>query len=353
MIEKADFAPDTPLCTEKSLSDRYGVSRVTAGRAIKELEMSGILYRKRGVGTFVRLDEQVAARPIDLGPAANENGQESKVFALVVPFPITQGGFLRSVSATTNKLANHNHHLTIQICEPDESAERRTLAQLVKQDVDGIVFYPNMMSTHEDIFHEYVDRGKPVIILDKPHDYENLSCIVCDNYTGSYQLTKHLVDYGHRRIAYLSRFDTTQRNSIRDRYNGFSDCMRDEAIRVDEGCVKMNLSSEHQLLKHVVNQLHKAGVTAIMCENDEFAFYILMCCRSLSIHVPSRMSVVGFDNSSWSTTGNAQLTTVDQNFELIGEQIAELFLDTEYESRHIVIPAELIPRDSSGPVRQG
>ena len=52
-IHAGDFSFDESFCTEKMLSDQYHVSRITAKRAIEDLEQQGILYRKRGVGSFV------------------------------------------------------------------------------------------------------------------------------------------------------------------------------------------------------------------------------------------------------------------------------------------------------------
>ena len=48
-----DFSYETVLCTEMQLTEEYGVSRITAKRALTDLEQRGVLYRKRGVGSFV------------------------------------------------------------------------------------------------------------------------------------------------------------------------------------------------------------------------------------------------------------------------------------------------------------
>ena len=52
-IRKNDFSYSEPLCTEKQLSEQYQVSRITAKHALTDLEQMGVLYRKRGVGSFV------------------------------------------------------------------------------------------------------------------------------------------------------------------------------------------------------------------------------------------------------------------------------------------------------------
>jgi GntR family transcriptional regulator of arabinose operon len=348
-IKKKQFTYDEPICTEKSLSEHYGVSRITSKRAIGELENVGILYRKRGVGSFVR-------RPSDANAVSPAEGTSinslmtGKIIPVVLPFAITKGGILRTIETATKQLSEHDWHLSIHICEPDYEQERNLLLKLYHQNVDGLIMYPSSTDLHADILKQFTDNGKRVIILDKPHDIDCLSSVVCDNYNGAYMLTQHLVDYGHRNIAYLSRFSSGELTSIRDRYKGFQQCMDDNGITVEQDFVKMNLSSNYPMLKHIINNLYKAGVTAIECENDEVAFNVYMCCRSLSIQVPEQMNITGFDNIDWAVTGSAQITTVDQNFAAIGEMIAEIILAEDNYPAAKVISVDLIPRTSTSPI---
>ncbi len=346
-IEKKQFSYDKPICTEKSLSERYGVSRITSKRAIDELENAGILYRKRGVGSFVR-----RSNPAEDGEASRPSPGmlPGKLIPFVLPFAITQGGILRTIEVATRHLSEHGWHLSIHVCEPKEEQERNLLLRLLNQNVDGLIFYPSTKELHRDILQRFTDRGKRVIILDKPHDIDYLSSIVCDNFNGAYMLTQHLIDYGHRNIAYLSRFSSADVTSIRDRYEGFSQCMSDNGLEPNPEFIRMNLSSDYHMLKHVINTLFKSGVTAIECENDEVAFNVYMCCRSLSIQVPAQMNIAGFDNIEWAVTGSAQITTVDQNFAKIGETMAEMLLSEDGDPSAKVIPVDLIPRTSTSPI---
>ncbi|WP_040951305.1 substrate-binding domain-containing protein [Gorillibacterium massiliense] len=348
-IKRGQFSYDEPICTEKSLSDQYGVSRITSKRAIEELERAGILYRKRGVGSFVR--KEADSGTDGMRSKGSPVAAQGKIIAFALPFAITQGGMLRTIEAATNRLSERGCHLTMHICEPDPRKEQQLIERLLAQHVDGLIFYPSGNDLHLDILKQFTDKGKPVIILDKPHDIDYLSNVVCDNFSGGYKLTEHLVDYGHRNIAYLSRYSTNDVSSIRERYNGFAKCLEDRGIAVQPQFINMNLNSDYPMLKHIINSLYKAGVTAIECENDEVAFNVYMCCRSLSILVPQQMNITGFDNIDWAVTGSAQLTTVDQNFAKIGETLAELILSGEVGPSSRIIPVDLIPRTSTGPAR--
>lgn len=347
-IENQQFSYDKPICTEKSLSEQYGVSRITSKRAIDDLENEGVLYRKRGVGSFVRRPES-GEFPSPSGAHSAEVRTAGKTVPLILPFALFQGGIFRIVEAATKRLEDNDYHLAVHICEPDDRKMRSLLLHLYSQHVETLIWYPMGKEMYLDILKKFTDDGTRVIILDKPHDVSYLSNVVCDNFGGSYQLTSHLIDYGHRNIAYLSRFSVSEVTSLSDRFKGFSQCMKDRGLEVNPEFLNIGLSSDYHMLKHVVNVLYKSGVTAIECENDEVAFNVYMCCRSLSIQVPAQMNITGFDNIEWAVTGSAQITTVDQNFAAIGEAIADLILSGDPQPVSKTVPVRLVPRASTGP----
>lgn len=84
-IAAGSFSYDQPICTENSLIEQYGFSRITVRRAMTELENRGILYRKRGVGSFV-------CHPEELAPALPETSSSpaGKLFAFVFPFHVSK-----------------------------------------------------------------------------------------------------------------------------------------------------------------------------------------------------------------------------------------------------------------------
>ena len=75
-IRTGQFSSDAVFCTEKMLSEQYEVSRITAKRAIEDLEQQGILYRKRGVGSFV------SQKIPPVSSSASETDSKSKMVSL-------------------------------------------------------------------------------------------------------------------------------------------------------------------------------------------------------------------------------------------------------------------------------
>jgi DNA-binding LacI/PurR family transcriptional regulator len=338
LIETNNFRYDNPICTEKSLCEKYQVSRITAKHAITKLENRGILYRKRGLGSFV-------AKPVTQGASGRK-------FALVIPFSSTQGGIFRAVESANQIFSRLGHQLTIHIGRPRAAENTELLESLNSQNVDGIVYYPWGSDLPEEILTAFSQRKKPVIILDKTNTHPEFYSVVCDNYRGGRLLTEHLLSYGHTRICYLSRFKPGELSSIGDRYRGYEDCLSASGNGSTPRFVHWDAVGKgkegYYMLQHLVNALRLEEVTAILCENDEVAFNVHMCCQNLGFRVPEDMNITGFDNIEWATTGSAQITTIDQNFGLIGEAIAAALMDEEHEPRNHTVPVQLIPRASTG-----
>lgn len=350
-IDAGAFDFEEPLCTEKSLGEAYKVSRITAKRALDELENQGLIYRKRGLGSFVRQDRDAGTRYRIPAPVAAQ-----KSAALMIPFSFTRGGIFSAVESAASILAACNIYLTLHVYTPGFQREYEMLDQLYQNQAAAVIYYPSSARLPTEILEQYNRDHRPVIILDKPHAYPQYSSIVSDNVRGSRLLTSHLLDYGHRKICYLSRYSCEEISSIKERYQGYREAMA-EYGNLPTRFVKIGIPKDapfdYPMLKHVVNSLVQEGMTAIVCENDEVAFYVHMCSRSLFAGAPRRLSITGFDNINWSTTGNAQITTAAQDFSRIGEEIAKVILQPKYQPVHKIVPVTLVPRRSTGPVGHG
>ncbi|MDL2301921.1 GntR family transcriptional regulator [Lachnospiraceae bacterium OttesenSCG-928-D06] len=347
MINAGAFEYDIPFCTEKSICEQYNVSRITAKHAIDELEQQGLLYRKRGVGSFV----------IDTKEKDNSYHFPSpqviqKTIALMIPFSITRGGIFAAIESATTILSASGIYLTLHVYPPGCDNEENMLKTLYNNHADGVIYYPSTSTLPTEALDLYCKDGKPVIIIDKPNTCKQYSSVVCDNFSGGYMITSHILSYGHKNVCYLSRYYYDNMSSIEERYNGYLKAMKDYGcsnprfVKID---IPEDANLDYPMLKHVVNTLYQEGMTALVCENDEVAFYVHMASRSLGLRPPEDLSITGFDNISWATTGSAQITTISQDFAAIGEAIAGILLQEEYKPLHIVVPVKLIPRNSTGP----
>lgn len=356
-IQKGDFSYDEPICTEKQLSLQYNVSRITAKRAITDLEHQGILYRKRGVGSFVARDSAVK-RPNT--PAAS---QPSNSFTFLLPFDVAKGGLIDTVTEISAKLNTFGYFIGMYITGDNASKEKYTIRQLLEQNTAGIVYYPKSNKIYLDLLNNFVINGKPVIIIDKTTDCSYIHNVVSDNFEGGKLLTEHLISLGHKKITFLSNASIDETSSVRDRFGGYIHTLRKYGISTNAENIVNGLGfltesaavsqASNPQLNAVIKGLYDSGVTAIEAENDQVAYSVILSCRELGLNVPKDISICGFDNTAWAQKTDIGITTVSQDFPEIGRQVSQILLsslkDPSYPPQKIIVPVKLIPRGSTQP----
>ncbi|MGB8452227.1 MAG: GntR family transcriptional regulator [Anaerocolumna sp.] len=360
MIQNGNFSYDEPICTEKQLSLQYSVSRITAKRAITDLEHQGVLYRKRGVGSFVVRD--MAAKKSNVSIPS----QASNTFAFLLPFDTAKGGLIDTVTEVSLGLNNSGYFMGIYITSENTSKEKHTIRQLLEQNIAGIVYYPKSNKIYLDLLNNFVINGKPVVIIDKTNDCSYIHNVVSDNFEGGKLLTEHLISLGHKKIAFLSNASIDETSSVRDRFGGFIHTLRKHGLSVNMDNVANGLGflTEQTAISHsstpqlnsVISRLYNNGVTAIETENDQVAYSVICACKELNIRVPEDMSICGFDNTVWAQKTDMGLTTVSQDFPEIGKQVSEILLssvkDPAYPVQKSAVPVKLIVRGSTLPPSQ-
>lgn len=342
LLEKIDqnqYSFESPLCTEKQLMEEFQVSRITAKRAITELEYQGILYRKRGVGSFVARDIYQKRKKKNVTPT---------VFALLLPFTFRKKNILNMISKINAKISSSNCFLSLFITDSNKSKEQSVLKQLLDQNIAGLVIYPTSANVHLELLNQFVFRSIPVIIIDQPVNIPYLYNILCDNASGAQKLTEHLIELGHREIGFFSINNIVSLPSITERLGGFLNTMQRHNLPIKPEYIvsKMSDSSDEALCKQL-RILLDAGVTAIICENDGVAQSLIQISETLSLKVPDDISICGFTNDY------ENITSVNQNEELMADHIGEIFLESLTPSRtiphKILVPADLQPKASTGP----
>lgn len=355
-IHNNDFSYDTVLCTEKQLSEKYNVSRITAKRAITDLEQRGILYRKRGVGSFVSRNA-LAAINAPVQPA-----NESRMISFLLPFDCTKGNLFQTIEVVNKTLSANGYFMSLYISDTSSNKEKANIKLLLSQHISGLVYYPMRDKINLNLLNELVFAGIPVVVIDKSTDCPYLHNVVSDNFEGGRLLTEHLLSLGHRNIAFLTTAPIDETSSVRNRFAGYLHQMQASDIRVNPNhlvCYPHELteaavlSSGPNSFQSLLRQLCNAGFTAIIAENDRVAQFIHMACDAMQLRIPEDISICGFDNTEPAQELN--ITSIRQDFAAIGEQISQILLasisDPSAKTQKITVPVELISRSSTGAPR--
>ncbi|MEV6109569.1 LacI family DNA-binding transcriptional regulator [Streptomyces sp. NPDC051940] len=204
--------------------------------------------------------------------------------------------------------------------------------------------------------------GLPTVLIDTlgSGPATELSSVSADHYAGGLAAGRHLTGLGHRRIA--SILGPTDHPYVQERLRGLRDAMREAGVEPDPG-LEAETGFHAELVRSRTRELLALPTdrrpTAFFAFHDPAAYLVLDEIAASGLRAPEDVSVVGFDDIDASSHVRPALTTVRQPFTDMGRHAAATLLrdlepadDTEGET-HLVLPTELIVRDSTGAVPAG
>ena len=238
---------------------------------------------------------------------------------------------------------------TILICNHrDEIHRQRNFVQILQQqNADGLVICPSLGTTSADI-DAIVRSGTPVTVICRDVEGATAPSVRGDDFQGMYEITRHLIGQGHRRLAFVGGRRHT--SSGRDRHGGFSAAMKEAGLEPVADLPELMTQGEG---RKAADQL--AGLdprpTAVVCFNDPIAFGLMAGLARLGIRPGTDVAVTGYDDVDGSESWAPSLTTVQNGSDEIGKQAARaimaLMVGEEAPFQRLLIPPKLELRDSS------
>ncbi|MBE0685320.1 MAG: LacI family DNA-binding transcriptional regulator [Anaerolineaceae bacterium] len=304
--------------TIKDIAKRTGVSHSTVSRALggNSLISEATTTRIKKVAREMGYQPSAAARSLKTN--------QTKVIGVIVN-SIDDPFFSEILFGIENEAQQAGYSLFIAASQYDPIREQNIVHTMMEQRTDGVIICSSSFSA--DKGRQLLANGFPVVVVNsKANENFNYS-IYHDVVDGSRQLTRHLLELGHTKIAYLGN-SKSGRTSL-DRLNGFQTEMVNAGIEIHPDLIYEVQGSEPNL--GVESLEYFLGLpdqpTAILCFNDMLAIGLLQACHLKGIKVPYDLSVTGFDNITFSAYTNPPLTTLDQPKYSIGNEAARLLLD--------------------------
>lgn len=339
-IESGEYAPGSLLPSVKDLCVQFGgVNHLTVRQAIGNLAKRRLVRSVQGRGSYVTdLDER--------GPAIRR-------IAVVLPH-IGSTLSARIASGVQNVVRAEGMQSIILDSQQDFAHEVDNIHHLKHLDVEGAVIFPTPNATlTEEIVHLKIDNF-PFVLVDRALRDIKTFAVTVDNYGGSYNITKFLIEQGRRRIAWLGEMETT---SAQDRMSGCRDAILDAGLACDRSLF-YDLNHTPHLAESFIIDNWLSSITAmpkrpdaIVCCHDGVARQVAQWLRENNVAVPQEIAVVGFDDFEDALRSTPPLTTVHQPAEKMGEEAARLLLrqidKSGSEPEHLVLPVEIVVRDSA------
>ena len=214
---------------------------------------------------------------------------------------------------------------------------------LQKLGIEGLVVL-TPQTTAVDIARDRL-RSIPVITIDSMYRMDE-QAISLDNFAGATEATNHLIDLGHSNIIHISGPKLWFESSAR--VSGYSSSMLNAGLVPNIIDGDWSIDTGYRIGMQL--NIDSPKITAIFAANDYLAIGLMHAFRLRGIRVPERISIVGFDDLPETPYLSPPLTTVKQDFELLGAIAMSFLLEQINGIRHgshdRLIP-ELVVRDST------
>ncbi len=332
--------------TIKDIAKQTGVSHSTVSRALSgnSLISEETTRRIRKAAKEMGYQPHAAARSLKTN--------QTKVIGVIVN-SIDDPFFSEILFGIEDAAQAAGYSLFIASSQYDPEREQRIVQTMMEQRTDGVIICSSSFSA--DKGRQLLAVGFPVVVVNYKAQENFDYSIYHDDVDGSQQITRHLLDLGHEKIAYLGNSRSGRTSS--DRLSGFKKEMKKAGLQVPAEYFFEVDGSDPELGKIGLNYFMRrsASPTAIICFNDMVAIGVLQACREQNIRVPEDLSVTGFDNITFSAYTSPPLTTLDQPKYSIGNEAAELLLDllnqkTDHSiqvNREKVLKGNLLVRNST------
>jgi len=321
-----------------------GVSVATVSRALRGLDRVSPETRERVLR--VAEDLHYVASPTATSLASGR----TRVVAVVAPF-LTRWFFATLVSAIEKSLRARGHHVILFDLEDDSYDQRLPLSQnMLWKRVDGVITL-NVPMTTEEV--ELVARlGLPLVAIGSP--VPERACVRIDDKAAMRTAVEHLAGLGHTKIGYIGAVpqNVAHIQTPQDRLEAFLDAVGQLGLECDEAWILGSDWTAEAAARDSAALLSQANrPTAIVAASDEMAIGVRESARRLEVRVPDDLSIIGIDD--FVLSGVLGLTTVRQDVAGQGRAAAELLLrallDDDESNETIVLPTELVVRESTGP----
>lgn len=334
-IKSGQIAPNTVLPAAEEIAGQWGVSRLTAHRALYELQRCGLVSRRQRLGTVVN------------DPSAAIRATVEAVF-----FNIAQRFEAQLLSAVSNGFGDDFRlHVSESRHEPKREGE---LIRKATEESDALVLFPTCDPSVDPVVESLLKEKYPVVCLDRYPTGLEVDAVLSDHYGAARQGMEWLVARGHRQIAHFTDFEGHV-VSVVERMRAYRDVAPTPLIRTFPYFAPNNLFEYRQVVQMVQDALFAllAGPqapTALFCLRDIYAAAAFDAAERLMLNVPRDLEILAFtDQNSLLLRQPRLVAQIHQDLEAIGRMAANRVRDrlenSDLEPERIRVPCTFVEPD--------
>ncbi len=284
--------------------------------------------------------------------ASSLRSGRTNIIGVIVPS--LDVSFFSSVVHGIEKVMNANGYATL-LYQSNESKkhEAKGIETFLQSRVDGIIASITTETSDDEAYREIKKKNVPLIFFDREIKGLNVSSVTINDYKGGFVATEHLIKQGYKKILHITAEQDL--DIFKERLRGYLDALKHYGLPVDEELViKGRFSLEFG--KTVVRECREKGLKfdAVFALEDFTAMGVMQQLMEYKVRIPEEVGVIGFANEAFASLVSPQLSTLDQQTILMGEEAAKLFLEIqrqgkgqEPQPKKIILDPILLVRASS------
>jgi LacI family transcriptional regulator len=331
----------------KDIALHAGVSVMTVSKVLRDAP---------DISAATKARIKLLARQMGYVPDSNAQSlrtRTTRFLGAIIP-SVTDPGFSRVVLALEERAHDLGFELILAQTLHQEEREAKCIERLLSRRVDGIFIAPVYRHKPEaPVYQTLQARGTHVVILGHHAPFtQQFANVETDDLLASYAVTKHLLELGHRHIAFFAGPQIAP--WCQERFEGYRRALRENGLEVEDRLVFQSgytIEDGEKAALQFANE--SAPATAIQAVNDMVAIGCAKTLLSQGIKIPHDLSIAGFGNTLTSEHYRVPLTTTRQPKHRLGlaamDTMIKLFRHERPEIKRL--RADLIPRQSTGPVK--
>lgn len=305
------------LPTEQELCAHFQVSRQTVRQALLLLEEEGLISRRQGSGSYAT----------GLLPDAGQN------HVAILLSSDTEYIFPALLGDLKAFLSKEGYSVSVFITDNRTDTERIILQRLSEEPLRGLIAEPSrsaLLTPNFDLYERLSAAGTNIVFF---HGYySNLPpslYVKDDNFNGGFALGQFLMEQNHKQIAGIFQLDTIQGQ---ERHLGFVRSMLEAGLPINEDTIawftteqltRLQKKQDTRFLSDFIGQTLQS-CSAVICHNDEIAYWLIKELSYSNIRVPEDISIVSFDNSYLSDLSSPGLTSLSHEPHAMAEAAVSL-----------------------------
>lgn len=320
-----------PSTVSRALNDSYEISEATKKKVIS-------------------MAEKLNYQPNPFARSLREN--KSKTIAVIIPERINN--FFAQVMDGIEEIAHeHGYHLLVYSTHEDVEKEKKIVSLLQNKRADAIVMSVSSQTSDVSHLEKLYQRDLPIIFFDRVCSEIPTTKFITNDYESAYEGTKHLIQQGCQKIAFLML--AKELSITKERYRGYLDALKEAGMQPEPTFSLHCCRSDEENVELITELLKSENrPDGILSSVEKLALATYHAVKKTKMSIPDDLKIITFSNMSSAGLLSPSLSTITQPAFTIGQECARLLIKKLTKPRHnelkdqvIVIPSKLTIREST------